>query len=248
MATSVFDQRAALDRRMSRSELRFDIVHSDAIKFFDELVREMGGEPYDLLRQAHIDPDVLGKRGSVIEYRSMVNLFAIAAAELRCSDFGMRLAALQGGTRVMGPIGVVMKSSQTLGQALGYCAKKIHAYNPATRVRFVPDRENHTLFLKLEIRIDPLPRKEQVVEHGLLLGNVNAIDITGGAARAHQVSFQHAPLSDPSVGLSFTQVAAKLGYAEQSVLSRSCFRWFGASPRELRERSLATASAEMKAS
>jgi AraC-like DNA-binding protein len=38
--------------------------------------------------------------------------------------------------------------------------------------------------------------------------------------------------------MQFTQIAEKLGYADQSVLSRSCYRWFSASPRELRERAL----------
>ncbi|HVW70560.1 MAG TPA: AraC family transcriptional regulator ligand-binding domain-containing protein [Steroidobacteraceae bacterium] len=338
-------------------EARFDIVHADSIRFFPELVQDLGGDPEALLRRARIDPQVLAKRGSVLEYRSMVQLFEIAAAELRCPDFGMKLAALQGGTRVMGPIGVVMKNSQTLGQALGYCAKQIRAYSLATRVRFMPDRANHKLFLALEILIDGLSDKSQVVEHALLLATLNAMDVTGGTAHVRQVSFRHLPLSPPSVyqgafgcevlfgakadgivfdeqdllcpvidpdeqlyematsfisdryppgtppmharvralinrylgsedctnervagdlcmhprtlqrrlkceGRSFesikdevrrevamrylqrpdmplTQVAEKLGYAEQSVLSRSCYRWFSASPRELRERSLA---------
>ncbi|MBN8464425.1 MAG: AraC family transcriptional regulator [Dechloromonas sp.] len=36
-------------------------------------------------------------------------------------------------------------------------------------------------------------------------------------------------------GLSMTQIASALGYAEQSALSRSCVRWFGHSPRCLRQ-------------
>ncbi len=36
-------------------------------------------------------------------------------------------------------------------------------------------------------------------------------------------------------GLSMTQIASALGYAEQSALSRSCVRWFGSSPRALRQ-------------
>jgi AraC-like DNA-binding protein len=37
--------------------------------------------------------------------------------------------------------------------------------------------------------------------------------------------------------MSLTRVAEKLGYAETSVLSRSCHRWFEASPLQLRRRS-----------
>jgi AraC-like DNA-binding protein len=335
---------------------RFDVVHADAIRFFPDLVESLGGDTEGLLRRARIDPAVLLKRGSILEYRAMLNLFEIAATELRCPDFGMRLAGWQGGTRVMGPIGVAMKNSQTLGQALGYCAKQIRAYSLATRVRFVPDRPNHKLFVGLEILLDGVEGKSQVVEHGMLLANLNVMDITGGAARVRRVSFRHAPLSPLSVyqaafgcevqfkagadgivfeeqdllcpvmdpdeqvyematsfiashyppttppvharvralidrylagedctneriaadlcmhprtlqrrlkfegksfeiikdkvrqevamrylkcaDMQFTQIAEKLGYADQSVLSRSCYRWFSASPRELRERAL----------
>lgn len=350
----------------AKAEARFDIVHADALRFFPELVKDLGGEPEALLRSAHIDPQVLSKRGAILEYRAMVNLFEIAAAKLRCADFGQRLAALQGGTRVMGPIGVVMKNSKTLGQALGYCAKQIQAYSLATRVRFVPDRANHKLFVGLEILLEGLGNKSQIIEHGLALTALNVIDITGGAARVRQVSFRHLPLSTPSIyhgafgcevlfgagadgivleeqdlmcpvidpdeqlyematsfianyyppsmppmharvralinrylggedctneriaaelcmhprtlqrrlkcegksfesikdevrqeaamrylqraDIPFARVAEKLGYAEQSVLSRSCYRWFDASPRELRERSLLAAQNDSKRS
>lgn len=344
-----------IEEEAARREGRFDIVHSDALRFFPEAVRSLGGDPEGLLRQARIDPRAFGKRGSVISYPAMVNLLEMSAAQLHCADFGLRLAALQGGTRVMGPIGVVMKNSKTLGQALGYCAKQIQAYSLATRVRFVPDRANHKLFVGLEILLEGLADKAQVLEHALLLAALNVIDITGAAARVRQVSFRHLPVSTPDIyagafgcevvfgapadgvvfheqdllcpvidpdeqlyemavsfianhyppgtppmharvralisrylgaqdctneriaaelymhprtlqrrlkceGKSFegikdevrkevakcylqridmplTQVAAKLGYAEQSVLSRSCYRWFAASPREVRERS-----------
>ncbi|MBI1182029.1 MAG: helix-turn-helix domain-containing protein [Alphaproteobacteria bacterium] len=41
-------------------------------------------------------------------------------------------------------------------------------------------------------------------------------------------------LGQPSIPL--TRVAAMLGYSEPSVLTRSCYRWFGASPRQYRKR------------
>lgn len=342
------------DGATPKLDVGYDVVHSDAIRFLPDLVDSLVGDTEKLLQQARIDPLVLSKRESILEYRSMINLFELAATDLQCPDFGLRLAALQGGTRVMGPIGVVMKNSKTLGQALGYCAKQIRAYCLATHVRFIPDRPGHRLFVGLEILLDGPASQSQVIEHGLLLASLNVIDITGGAARVRKVSFRHAPLSAPSAyraafgcdvlfcqnadgivleeqdllcpvlnpdeqiyematsfiadrypagtppmharvrtlitryldsndchneriatelcmhprtlqrrlkyeGKTFesikdevrrdaalrylrqpdmplTQIAEKLGYAEQSVLSRSCYRWFTASPRELRER------------
>jgi AraC-like DNA-binding protein len=343
-----------------RSEAWREVVHVDALRFFPELVKELGGDADALLRQARIDPEILGKRGAVLEYRAMVQLLELAASALQRPDFGLKLAALQSGTKVMGPVGVVMKNSATLGQALGYCKRHIHAYSLATRVRFEPDRANHRLFLGLEILLERTPERRQVIEHGLMLANLNVMEITGGAARVREVSFRHQPLAAPGayraafgcevrfgqradgivfteqdllcpivdpdervyemattyidaryprttppmharvrgliarflgsedctneriaaelcmhprtlqrrlraegrsfesikdevrrevaltylqqVDMPLTHVAEKLGYAEASVLSRSCFRWFSASPRQLRRRSMAQAA------
>ena len=43
---------------------------------------------------------------------------------------------------------------------------------------------------------------------------------------------QVAPVKPPK---KMTRVAAMLGYSEPSVLTRSCHRWFGASPRKFRK-------------
>jgi AraC-like DNA-binding protein len=174
-------------------------VRADAIRFLPELITGCGGDPGALLQAARIDPRVLTTRGAILDYRAMVNLLDMSARQLNCADFGMRLAARQGGTRVMGPIGIVMKNSRTLGQALGYCARQIQAYSLATRVRFVPDRTAHTLFVELQILLDGLANETQLIEHDLLLAAANVIEVTGGVARVRHVYFRHLPLSPADV-------------------------------------------------
>lgn len=173
---------------------KFELVHAEALLLFPELVRELGGDPLALLCEARIDPSVLSKRGSAFEYWSFVQVMEFAAKQLCCPDFGLRFAALQDGRKVIGPIGVVMNNSKTLGQALGYCAKNIHAYSLATRVYFKPDRSNHRLFVGLDILLGGTLQQSQATEHALLLANRNAIEITGGEARVKSVSFRHKPL------------------------------------------------------
>jgi AraC-like DNA-binding protein len=309
-----------------------------------------------------IEPDLLDAPGSSIEYRSLLNAMQYAAEALDCPDFGLRLAVMQGGNKSIGPIGVVMKNSKTLGQAIGYCAKNIHAYSVATRVRFEPDRSRHLLLVRLEILLDRAPDKRQAVEHALMLASLNMRELSGGGARVRKVLFSHEPQMSPGAyrqffgcdvhfeqkadGLVLTEddllcpvvdpdsrvyematsfietrfphmeasiqtrvrslieqyigskdctnervaadfclhprtlqrrlraegtsfedlkdeirrdlalrfiqngdmplkrVAEKLGYAETSVLSRSCFRWFSSSPRELRAQHKTNAAME----
>ena len=192
-------QDSSADDREPRAEARFEVVHIETLRYFPELVMELGGDPAPLLRKARIDPFIFDKRGSVLEYRAFVQLLELAATELRRPDFGMRLAMLQGAHKVIGPVGVAMKNSKTVGQALGYCAKHIHAYSLATRVRFEPDRPNHRLFVGLEILLENMPQRSQAVEHGLVLANRNIRDISGEAATARGVLFRHPPVASPEV-------------------------------------------------
>lgn len=173
---------------------RFDVVHSDALRFFPELVRELGGDPEALYAEARMHPDVARRGGPLLEYSDFVRLLVLASERLGAPDFGLRLAQSQRGGKVIGPIGVVMKNSSTVGQALGYCAKHIQAYSLATRVRFKPDRSKHILRVSLEVLLDGVFDTRQVMEHALSLANLNIIDISRGAARARQVLLRHEPI------------------------------------------------------
>ncbi|GIK47929.1 MAG: helix-turn-helix transcriptional regulator [Hyphomonadaceae bacterium] len=177
----------------STREGRFDVVHSDALRFFPELVRECGGDPDALYAEARMHPDAARHGGPLLEYSDFVRLLALAAERLGVQDFGLRLAQSQRGGKVIGPIGVVMKNSKTVGQAVGYCAKHIQAYSLATRVRFKPNRSRHILLVSLEVLLDGVFDTRQVMEHALSLANLNIIDISRGGARARQVLFRHEP-------------------------------------------------------
>jgi AraC-like DNA-binding protein len=341
--------------RVEEGDAQFELVHTDSLRFWPELTAELGGDPDALLRHVGIDPPVFSNRGSSLLYRSMAELLEHSAAALRCPDFGMRLARLQGGGgKVFGPVGIAVRNSRSLGEALDCAAKHIHAFSPSARTNFEHDRANQKLMVEFEILSDRLPNNRQAMEQVMLVAQLHATGMTGGKARVREVLFRHQPLSllrayrdyfgcdvrfdqrvdavvfreqdllcpivDPDIqlyematsfidtkfarvappvdalarclilqhlgsadctkahiaaelglhprtlhrrlkvqGKSFeglkdevrrdvalrylqqldlplTRITERLGYAETSVLSRSCFRWFGASPRQLRSR------------
>ncbi len=172
-----------------------EIAHIDALRCFPQLVRELGGDPSERLKQAGIDPAVLSKPGSVIDYRSRLRVMQGAARKLSCPDFGLRLAAMQAAQPDIGPIGVVMKNSKTLGQAIALWVKHNYAYTHATRVRLEPDCAKHRLVIWLEFLLDGTPDRRQGVEHALMLAALNICKMTGGAARARRILFSHEPQS-----------------------------------------------------
>jgi AraC-like DNA-binding protein len=172
----------------------FELVHADTLRFFPELVVELGGEPERLAREAGVDL-VVASDCSNLTYSDWIALLEHAASALHCPDFGLRLARRQGGGRVFGPMGVVMRNSSTFGEAIDYVAKHCHAHSLAARVRLERDPASGALFSGHEILVEGQPNKRQAVEQLMLLGHLNALEITGGRARAREVHFRRPPLS-----------------------------------------------------
>lgn len=172
----------------------FDVVHARILRFFPDLVEALGGDPERLMAQAGHDPETLAEGGAPATYRDLIQLMEIAAAELNCPDFGMRLATLQGG-RMFGPLGLVMKNSPTFGDALEYVTKHAGAHSLAARIWVTRSRTHKTVFAGHDILLDRAPNKSQAMEQVLLVGHLSAMEITGGKARARKVYFRHQPVS-----------------------------------------------------
>jgi AraC-like DNA-binding protein len=349
----VFQDKGESSRLGRRSDAASTVVRVEALRCFDQVVAALGGNADALLTRAGIDPALLDRPNSTICFRTFVNLLEQAASELDCPDFGMRLAAPQGGAKVLGPLEIAMKNSRTLGEAFGYCAEHIQAYSPATQIRMEPGDAQCRPLMRFEIVIGRLPYQRQAVEHALLLTHHAAQALSSGRSHAREVWFVHEALATPASyrahfgvpirfgqpfnalffktedleqeivgrdpqlyelassfidskfpattqvissqvravvarllavgrctheevtanlgihprtlqrrlreegvsfeaikdevrrdialrylrqpGVSLTRVAAMVGYSEPSVLSRSCYRWFAASPRQLRK-------------
>jgi AraC-like DNA-binding protein len=165
----------------------FDTVHAQMLRCFSELVSELGGDPRELKRRAGCASE------QEATYREAIRLLELAAAELGCPDFGLRLARLQGGASMFGPLGLAMKNSQTFGDALTYVSEHTYAHSLAARIRLrrLPDG----VFSAHDILLDGVPMKSQLVEQIILVGHLAAIEITGGRARVRRVHFRHQPVS-----------------------------------------------------
>jgi len=173
----------------------FDTVHARVLHGFPELVETLGGDPLSLLEKVGIanpgDPPDQGDAS----YRQLASLLELAAAELQCPDFGLRLAERQNGEGMFGPLGQVMKSSKTFGEALDYVCTHNYAHSLAARVWLQPLGAGQGVFVGHDILLDRMPDRAQAMEQVLLLGHLAALQITGGRARARRVHFRHQPLS-----------------------------------------------------
>ncbi|MET0239055.1 MAG: AraC family transcriptional regulator ligand-binding domain-containing protein [Sphingobium sp.] len=175
----------------------FDAVHARILRFFPDLVEQLGGDAARLLHMAGIPVDAPSDGGPETTYRQMIELIGLAARELDCADFGMRLARMQSGGKMFGPLGHAMKNSRTFGDALDYVSTHSYAHSLAARVWLERRPADDSVFVGHDILIDRIPDKSQAMEQIMLLGNLAAAELTGGHARVRRVHFRHQPISTP---------------------------------------------------
>jgi len=211
-------QASLLDQGSKDAEV-FDVVHARILRFFPDLVDGLGGDPKILMQQVGIHPERKlsgGKSGA--SYRQMVHLIELAATELRCPDFGMRLATLQSGSGMFGPLGLVMKNSRTFGDALDYVSKHTYAHSLAARIWLKRFPARRCVFVGHDILLDRMPNRSQAMEQLLLVGHLAAVEITGGRARVRKVHFRHQPVSSLRTYRRYFGCAVRFGQNEDGVV------------------------------
>jgi AraC-like DNA-binding protein len=208
---------SSLDRGAHAGEV-FDVVHARILRFFPELVHQLGGEPERLMQQVEIQADGPAGDKSGATYRQLVQLIEVAAAELRCPDFGLRLASLQSGGGMFGPLGLVMKNSRTFGDALDYVCKHTYAHSLAARVWIRRAAARKAVFVGHDILLDRMPNKSQAMEQILLVGHLSALEITGGQARVRRVHFRHQPVSSLRTYRRYFDCDVRFGQHEDGVV------------------------------
>lgn len=170
------------------------VVRSEALRLYSEVVSELGGDSVPLLRHAHIEPAALEKTNSVISYRSMIHLLERTASVLNCPDFGLRLAAHQGGIAVLGPLEIAMRNSSTVGEAYRYCAGHLQVYSPVVHIQIEACKASERHFMRFEILLDRVPNQRQTVENALGLTHGAVLALSGNRFGAREVWFTHDPL------------------------------------------------------
>jgi AraC-like DNA-binding protein len=210
--------KTSLPDRDSNAADVFDVVHARILRFFPDLVDQLGGDPRLLMRQVGIRSGKnLSEGKSGTTYRQVVRLFELAAAELRCPDFGMRLATLQSGSGMFGPLGLVMKNSRTFGEALDYVSTHTYAHSLAARIWLQRSRSRKIAFVGHDILLGRMPNKSQAMEQIMLLGHLAAVEITGGHARVRKVHFRHQPVSTHRIYRRYFGCAVRFGQSEDGV-------------------------------
>lgn len=195
-------------------------VRADALRHFDALVTQLGGNPAALLQAAQIDRQLIEQGKEVVPFSRMVGLLDRASASVTCGDFGLRLAetqAARGVGKVLGPLHVAMRNSPTLGEALRYFASHVHAYSTAARVCFEKFPGDSRAFLVCEFASTGMVPQRQAVEHALALIQHTVAGLTGGKVRAREIWFTHAPTAPIATYRTHFNATVRFGQSMQGL-------------------------------
>lgn len=107
-------------------------IRTTSFAGFRELVTQLGAEPLAYLKRFRVAPELLDDEDARVPFRSLVGALEAAADELRCPDFGLRMAEYQH-LHVLGPIALIARNATSVGHALteivrfiGYHSSGIH--------------------------------------------------------------------------------------------------------------------------
>ncbi|MFY0732302.1 AraC family transcriptional regulator [Pseudomonas sp. NFX15] len=145
------------------------LIRTTSLTGFRELTEQLGGQPDVLLRRYRIDPQCLLEEDARVPLRSLVGLLECAAHELKCPDFGLRMADYQD-LDVLGPIALIARSSATVGQALEEIVRFIGFHSPGIELD-LDFSEASAPRLLIDIRLPGLSHQRQMIELAMGVGH-----------------------------------------------------------------------------
>jgi AraC-like DNA-binding protein len=142
------------------------VVRGTALSNYPRLVRELGGDPVELLRASGIRPQDVDDYNVFISFRGVINAVESAAVATATPDFGRQLALRQG-IEVLGPVGVAARTAATVADAFAIFENFMAAYSPAVSTTIRPLEAPGRSFFEFRILLDNLGPIPQSIELSL---------------------------------------------------------------------------------
>lgn len=106
------------------------LIRGRVLSQADVLINDLGGDAETMLAAHGIDPSAIEDINRYIRYQDAGAVLGHAARELDAPDFGLRLGGKQG-LETLGPLGVIMRNSETVGAAVERLCHFLRAMVPS---------------------------------------------------------------------------------------------------------------------
>lgn len=188
------------------------MIRGASLRGFVGLVEELGGDAEQFLERFSIPPAALTSEAEVVPITSHDLMLDAVAHDLRCPDFGLRLAARQD-LGILGRLALAIETSSTAGEAVECVSRFLFVHSPALSIRVEPDPWGHRAVAALTYRKDPResPYSAQATELGVALFHQVALALLGSLVGLRSVELPHQPLSPVSRYTEFFGADVRFG-------------------------------------
>ena len=114
------------------------MTRSASLNGFADLVRTLGGDPERLAVAAGLPHEALVSPEVRVPLEAMAGALELASRELRCSDFGLRLAGFQDLTG-LGPLAIAIRHSETMRDAFDCAQRYLTLHNDGSTLALEED-------------------------------------------------------------------------------------------------------------
>lgn len=175
------------------------LVRSATLSSYETLARGLGLDVPSLLSRFGIPLQALHDPDLLISYQAFINLLELSASLGRCPDLGLRLAQARG-IGILGPIAVLLRHADTVGDALALASRYIFVHSPALQLaaQTVPGRAD-LVDVVCDISHANLTVRPQVtsLSVGIICHGLKAL--SGGRAQPQLVTLPHSPVAPKEV-------------------------------------------------
>ncbi|WP_373090341.1 AraC family transcriptional regulator [Zhongshania sp.] len=166
-------------------------IRSSCLKGFISLAEELGGDPKQLISAAGIDHTRVNDEDYFFPFIDFIQLLAISANRLDCSNFGLRLALNQD-HEILGPVAFLALASSDVREIIKSVGKFLYHYTPAITLSL---EEGEHCYAHLDFIGLQDSDYEQIVEHTVgCTYNIISL-LTNGLLKPLNVSFRHSKIS-----------------------------------------------------
>ncbi|MDZ7910485.1 MAG: AraC family transcriptional regulator [Rhodococcus sp. (in: high G+C Gram-positive bacteria)] len=128
------------------------------------LIEGLGGDPEAFMTAHGITASTAGDFSKFVPYNSAAAVIGDASRALECPDFGLQLSVLQH-TRMLGPVAVIVRNSETVGAAVSSASRYLHGIAPADSVSMTTVGDVAVISFETDVR--RTADRRQMVERGV---------------------------------------------------------------------------------
>ncbi|MCX2715359.1 AraC family transcriptional regulator [Mycolicibacterium sp. J2] len=129
-------------------------IRSSGLRGFRSTVAELGGDADRIARDAGLPVEALDSDGLFVDDAAMSTAYELAARNLACPDFGLRVAMRQD-IGLLGPLALATQNSATMGEAIDAAVAYLFIHSKGMRLSMCDDPlgEAGVAALRLELSV-----------------------------------------------------------------------------------------------